>query len=763
MIIRHIRLSNILSHENSEVSFPDGIIAIVGPNGAGKSSIIDSIYASLFTDATIDIRGRKKEFFVMRGRERGGIEVSLEVGGIKYLITKEIGVGTPIQAYLYVVEGSNKKIKGVGVSNVANEVGKILDLPAASVKDLRNMVRSTIISLQDELTKIIDITDSERREWILSLLGLSYLEKSLEIIKKFTSKKDKLEGMLESEKNELNNKLREFKEIKSRKASLELKLSQYNSTIKDLRKKHDDIYEKVALINEALQILERLKALIIIKRVKELEELKSRLEVLESFEVNEYLRVKDEYDRRVRDLTSHKSKLADVLHDISNKLGVYVNDYDSLNKLLTELRLKGEELSGLINRSRALKELYALFIDKFELTKECPICGSSIKDPILIKSSLTQELVKLSERIKELSRESTNIKMKIEIVENTLDRLVKLINTIEVLEKSISEISDRLNDLNRNALRICGELSESFKAINNESIERCIEYLRSRRDILNKVRGELEYLNNLRVGLTEDLQPLEIHSLRGRVSEIFVKLSVNYVVPERWEDVDVIRNRLSEMSRKSSSELDRVKEEIFKTEKTITEIEAVLKELSSRAEALDGYIKEVEKKVSELESQIKSYEIILEFFSKYLGKDGLIAKELTRVVRDELERRTNRILSKIGLRPIEINDEFQIRVKVLGDSLPISNASGGEKVGISIALRLALAELIMGREPTTLILDEPTVYLDDDRREQIFEIIKELSKSLKQIIVVTHDESVIDIADKVIKVERVGEVSKVSS
>ncbi|MEM3849216.1 MAG: AAA family ATPase, partial [Zestosphaera sp.] len=113
--------------------------------------------------------------------------------------------------------------------------------------------------------------------------------------------------------------------------------------------------------------------------------------------------------------------------------------------------------------------------------------------------------------------------------------------------------------------------------------------------------------------------------------------------------------------------------------------------------------------------------------------------------------------------PIEIDDEFQIRVKVLGSTLPISNASGGERVGIAIALKLALAELIIGRSPTTLILDEPTIYLDDERRRQIFEIIKELGKSLKQVIVVTHDESVMNIANKVIKVENVGGVSRVSS
>ncbi|MEM4812129.1 MAG: AAA family ATPase, partial [Sulfolobales archaeon] len=104
MIVRHVKLTNILSHENTEVEFPDGIVAIIGPNGAGKSSIIDSIYTALFTDATIDIRGRKKEFIVMRGRRKGEIEVSLEIGGVKYSVIRELSIDSPAQASLYILD-----------------------------------------------------------------------------------------------------------------------------------------------------------------------------------------------------------------------------------------------------------------------------------------------------------------------------------------------------------------------------------------------------------------------------------------------------------------------------------------------------------------------------------------------------------------------------------------------------------------------------------------------------------------------------------
>jgi 5-methyltetrahydrofolate--homocysteine methyltransferase len=159
---------------------------------------------------------------------------------------------------------------------------------------------------------------------------------------------------------------------------------------------------------------------------------------------------------------------------------------------------------------------------------------------------------------------------------------------------------------------------------------------------------------------------------------------------------------------------------------------------------------------------IEAYNIIEQFAEKYLGKGGVLAKELTKFVRAELEKRTNTILSRLGLREITINEDFEIFIKIGSDVVPLDNASGGERVAIAIAMRLALAELAMGRTPTVLILDEPTVYLDDERRVEIFSILGELGKSLKQVIIVTHDEKVIDIADAVIRVENIGNVSRVT-
>ncbi|HAA64603.1 MAG TPA: ABC transporter ATP-binding protein, partial [Thermoanaerobacter sp.] len=68
--------------------------------------------------------------------------------------------------------------------------------------------------------------------------------------------------------------------------------------------------------------------------------------------------------------------------------------------------------------------------------------------------------------------------------------------------------------------------------------------------------------------------------------------------------------------------------------------------------------------------------------------------------------------------------------------------SGGERS------RLSLARTILF-DPEILLLDEPLVGVDQDRKEEILDTLKELLKG-KTCILVTHDKSLLRIADRTI-------------
>lgn len=90
-------------------------------------------------------------------------------------------------------------------------------------------------------------------------------------------------------------------------------------------------------------------------------------------------------------------------------------------------------------------------------------------------------------------------------------------------------------------------------------------------------------------------------------------------------------------------------------------------------------------------------------------------------------------------------------------------AAALEEVGLSVSLQQKIHELSGGEQqrvaiarillkPCELILaDEPTGSLDDNNRNEIIQILKNLNKEGKTIVIVTHDPYVAQVCDRVIK------------
>lgn len=74
-----------------------------------------------------------------------------------------------------------------------------------------------------------------------------------------------------------------------------------------------------------------------------------------------------------------------------------------------------------------------------------------------------------------------------------------------------------------------------------------------------------------------------------------------------------------------------------------------------------------------------------------------------------------------------------------------SQLSGGEKQRVAIARALI-------NNPKIILADEPTGNLDEDNEKMIFQILKDLSKEGKCVIVVSHSNEVKNYADKIIKI-----------
>jgi len=105
---------------------------------------------------------------------------------------------------------------------------------------------------------------------------------------------------------------------------------------------------------------------------------------------------------------------------------------------------------------------------------------------------------------------------------------------------------------------------------------------------------------------------------------------------------------------------------------------------------------------------------------------------------------------------------MKVYVIYQGDEKDISFLSGGELISLGLAFRLALSMfMIKGRVPL-LILDEPTPFLDEERRKKLVDIMNGYLNRIPQVIIVPHDSELKDAADRVISVEFSSGTSKVS-
>jgi exonuclease SbcC len=757
LIVRRVRLVNILSHENTEVEFPDGVVAIVGPNGAGKSSIVDSIYLALFSGPQIDIRGGRKEHIVTRGRDRGEVHVEFEVGGRRYLVSRVVDTRGTSQAALYSLEGSSRRLRAERIDSVVAEVGRVLGLSTLSGSELRKLVRSTVVALQGELTRIVDLEDSERKQLILSLLGLGYLERASRAVKEVAKEGERLRGELRARERVLEERRRELERLRREEAALAGEIARLERELASRRAELSQLEARLAAVDRCSELASKLRAAAIWARIEELRAAVARLSPLRELDLGELERLLRELDRVEGELSAVGSERARVLGELSAEFNRALGSLGDVEALYRELGSRLREVEGRVGGLEAVRELYTVYLGRFESSGRCPLCGSPIEDPGGLRGRISEELRGLEGELRRLGGERLRVAKALERVEGALGRLRGLASREEELLRTLEELRRGLAELGGRAGELCARLGVGSRG----DLRSCVPALRRLAEELLRYEGELR---SLEAGYGAIPKPAEgVGELIRELEAGLRELGVGLVGGSPLEYAERAIARLGELRRDAEARRARLSREVEEMGRRLENARGRLEEVRGRVGELEGWLTREEAELRELGRRVEAYELLERFAEGYLGKDGVIARELTRVAREELERRANAVLLRLGLRPISVGEGFQIGVRLAGGEVPIENASGGEKVGVSIALRLALAELTMGRTPTTLILDEPTVYLDDERRSQIFSVIGELGRTLRQVIVVTHDEDVVRIADAVIRVESNGSTSRVVS
>jgi len=594
----------------------------------------------------------------------------------------------------------------------------------------------------------------------------------------------RISDFIKNKSQTLKEKEKELERIRKYKLELSKMESAYNEYMK-LEKEIEGLKKKV----------KDLEGLAVQKTAKETE-LNNLNKTLASYK-GELERLKIEILKYLTDATTEEKR---------KKLEMLQKEKRETEDNISETQKRKGKLDG---RKREIEE-YLGILGESEI---CPVCKSKltpehrekvrkdfqdeIKNINSALEKLEDDLKRLVEKKERLEGEIGEIqKLNVERAEKLLKDINEYNSNIEKVAKELEELKPRVEEL-QNAKNKLRELEQRQTELKNDYerytlAKRALEYERSEEEVSLELEKLEKEMNDLKMNYDQLIEKIgylpsdpekELNDLK-KIEEDYNKL---VIISSQIEELERIERQQEENIRKIEEKeraiLDEIKKLDFSKEK-LEYAESRLRQIENDVSRLDEAIKnkQMQKNKKEAEINLKKEEIErlekeierLEKIRKFVGdletirnafsRDG-VQKLIRRIATPIMSYYAREYLEKFNLdiTDINISEDFDVSVIKGGEEIPISSLSGGEKVAVAIALRLAIAKVMAGKI-STIIMDEPTTHLDEERRKELVEIMKGFFReeaSIPQMILITHHSELEDVADTVYKVEKIGGISRV--
>ena len=379
-----------------------------------------------------------------------------------------------------------------------------------------------------------------------------------------------------------------------------------------------------------------------------------------------------------------------------------VGDLDKFNKSLEALDIKINELQSKKEELQTLEENIEIKNNDF---KELEVHNNRyLEAQTLLKS--TPEESKIKDQLYTISG---NIKIEDEKLKNLIS-----------LESQLSLDIDE------------DDLNASIKDLSNK--DNRYQFL------LGSVKDKADYEEKLKAKTGET----EVKT--NEIEEIKKNIENSPFDEENHQKLTILLDRLSNKFNESSQELAVDENNLGICEKTINDIENLMEENRKNKEE---YI------------AVKEYLKLLNELRDLYHKDG-IQKELRSQSKPLIQKYTREFFEKFNFNysDLILDDDFNISIFGPEGEANMDMVSGGEKIAIALALRLAITQAMSKGNIETILLDEPTIHLDITRRQELIQVLRSMSV-IPQMIIVTHDSELENAADTLIRVEKEDGISSV--
>lgn len=691
-----------------------------------------------------------------------------------------------------------RQVKDTKEGTLNGVEGEIKDLEARNLNEQLSDIESDLKNIDGEIASLneeIKTLENEQREADDELEGLTKLEAEIEELdeefKKATSSlKDerKKKENLEDERDDYTERIEECESTAREQLgetevdtldieTVEARFQTVDERLIKIETAHKAAAEQVDGLQEAAAAAEVAA-----------EDLDGKGHDLEA----EAQERRQEADQKETDLSAPQGTLADVQEEmeaIEERFNGSPTTRDSAEAheqkqeaALKDARGELEELRGDLGTVRDRVGHARLLLIK----GRCPECGQEVEDSPNVTSyeedrtKVRQLKAEVCEAVAEVERLEDAVEEARDLVAaagkygSLEDREEDLQREIQGQTDTIESLRDEADELDDEAAKNQSRAVQHRAAIPhlNALAKRAIwarNHLADERDIL---AGKRESLDAAQKALSEANQK------RRERGQIIERLEED-IEPQisHWEEE---QNRIDDELREARKELDpefvqrleyrregavrwqavlESRREGLKTRQGDLQeekggVEEAFDELDRKCGRRDQLLVEIDR----LEEAIRQCEATEQMYRNL--REDLRTRNV-----DELERLLNELFDLLyqtdSYAHFELSDAYELTVyEKSGEALDPTDLSGGERALFNLALRCAIYQLLTeglsGQAPLPpLILDEPTVYLDDQHVNELSALISRMRElGVDQIIVVSHQEELVDAADERIEIRQ---------
>lgn len=785
MKLKSLKLENFRQHEDSFIEFSNGITIINGTNGSGKSTILEAITWAIYgTDAA---RGTKDSIKFNKAKAKAKVRVELVLDLDNELFRVERFLD---KAELYLGNSTTPIVTS------QQEVTKYLTDKLGMTKD---EFFNTYFTGQKELNFLANQSRVERKKFISKVLNyekIREIQEQIRVDKKSLFDeigwlKQGLSSDIESIKEDKKQTQLELEEIKK---ALDTKQKEFNkctcefSAIKPEWEKIRENKEKFEKCNIELNFLTDNKK-DLEKNIDSLQEKHKNLEEKSKIYA-EISKFEDEYKKT--DLTI---KEYEKLQEKETLKQTYLTKIEAIEKEICEKQLAQEEVIKSGKEKR-------LLVDKIPLIKsEISSLEEKIKQiETKITSEKKEKEILIAQRHKDIEKIQKQLSLITEKGENgkcpTCERALKdefekvTVNFREQISVSENEILKLNADFEKLSLNL-PEIKE-YKQQKEEKEKELAEYNQIQGEYKNEqdryliLKKEIEAKLQEKTQIDENLSKLpegfdinKLNNLREKIVPLKEKYEQIVSLKSELSSFEVIKKELAEVIQSKTEKETRIKQsqsilcELNYSEEQYIRIRTDFEKTDISFQNLRTELIKIEaekKNINDKHSQIKRTEELnkekLVLINEKLEKHDLLS-ELERFYEQFWEKLNNQARPEISelagkflvdltdgrYSELELNDKYEISLLDDGEIKPV--ISGGEEDLVNLCVRLAISQIIAqrsGKILSLLILDEIFGSLDENRRNNVVNLLRTLINNFEQVILITHIEDIKDEIDNIITI-----------